>query len=269
MTRRWGTLRWGTLRWGTLRWGTVGLLLAVVLTSCTSRSGSSADDGETTTEMTATEDTETTSSESEEGGWTLDPDDPCQFAENPAEELPVGGPPPGEAEPGKAVLTTNFGDIGFDLAPDKAPCTVRSITHLVTEGFYDGGNCHRLTTSAGLKVLQCGDPNGDGTGGPGYTIPDEPPTDLVPVPSEPSYVVYPRGTVAMAKTQEPNSGGSQFFLVYADSTLPPDYTVFGTLDATGLATVETIAANGLTPGNSPEDGEPTEPVEIERASIRR
>ena len=255
----------------TLRWGVAGLLLAVVLTSCTSRTGPEADGGSTVeTDSTSSETSESTSTseDSEDGSWTLDPDDPCAFEENPAEDLPVGGPPSGEAEAGTVVLTTNFGDIGFELAPDKAPCTVRSITHLVTEGFYDGGTCHRLTTSEGLKVLQCGDPNGDGSGGPGYTIPDEPPTDLVPTPSDPSYVVYPRGTVAMAKTQMPNSGGSQFFLVYADSTLPPEYTVFGTMDAAGLETVDTIAAKGVT-GASPEDGAPAEAVEIERASVRR
>jgi peptidyl-prolyl cis-trans isomerase B (cyclophilin B) len=246
-----------------------GLVLAVVLTSCTSRTGASDDSGSTVETDTTSSESTSTSEDSEDGSWTLDPDDPCEFEENPAEDLPVGGPPSGEAEAGTVVLTTNFGDIGFELAPDKAPCTVRSITHLVNEGFYDGGSCHRLTTSEGLKVLQCGDPNGDGSGGPGYTIPDEPPTDLLPTPTDPSIVVYPRGTVAMAKTQEPDSGGSQFFLVYADSTLPPEYTVFGTLDAGGLATVETIAANGVEPANSPEDGAPAEAVEIERASVRR
>jgi peptidyl-prolyl cis-trans isomerase B (cyclophilin B) len=253
----------------TLRWSALGLVLVVVLTSCTSRSAPSAaeDDGTTAASETLSE----TPSDSPEtaGSWTPDPDDPCEFAEAPGEPAPVGGPPPGEAEEGTAVFTTNHGDIGFLLAPDKAPCTVRSITHLVSEGFYDGVNCHRLTTSEGLKVLQCGDPNGDGSGGPGYTIPDEPPTDLRPAPANPSLVVYPRGTVAMAKTQEPDSGGSQFFLVYADSTLPPEYTVFGALDPTGLATVDAIAANGVVPSNSAEDGAPVEPVEIERASIRR
>ena len=90
-------------------------------------------------------------------------------------------------------------------------------------------------------MLQCGDPTGTGTGGPGYTIPDELPTDAGPSPRA-AAVTYPRGTVAMAKTAQPNSGGSQFFLVYADSTLPPDYTVFGTIDDAGLATIDAIAA---------------------------
>jgi peptidyl-prolyl cis-trans isomerase B (cyclophilin B) len=252
----------------TLRWSALGLLLVVVLTSCTSRSGPSASEGDGTTAASETSSDSSSDAPETSGSWTPDPDDPCEFVEAPGESTPVGGPPLGEAEAGTAVFTTNHGDIGFVLTPDKTPCTVRSITHLVSEGFYDGVNCHRLTTSPGLKVLQCGDPNGDGTGGPGYTIPDEPPTDLRPA-TDPSLAIYPRGAVAMAKTQEPDSGGSQFFLVYGDSTLPPEYTVFGALDITGLATVDAIAANGLVPSNSPEDGAPVEPVEIERASIRR
>ena len=114
-------------------------------------------------------------------------------------------------------------------------------------------------------MLQCGDPTGTGTGGPGYTINDEPPTGLAPDPSGQA-VIYPRGTVAMAKTSAPDSGGSQFFLVYADSTLPPEYTVFGTIDEEGLATVDKVAQAGSDNANGPGDGKPVTAVTIETAT---
>ena len=87
----------------------------------------------------------------------------------------------------------------------------------------------------GIFILQCGDPTATGTGGPGYTIPDE--VDKA--------VTYPAGTIAMAKRQAPNTGGSQFFLVWADTELPPEYTVFGTMDQAGLDVVGGIAAQGV------------------------
>jgi peptidyl-prolyl cis-trans isomerase B (cyclophilin B) len=165
------------------------------------------------------------------------------------------------------ALTTSAGPIGLTLDRAQAPCTVNSFVSLVGQGYFNGTTCHRLTTGEGLKVLQCGDPTGTGTGGPGYTIPDEPPTGLAPSPSGPGTVTYPRGTVAMAKTAAPNSGGSQFFLVYADSTLPPDYTVFGTIDEAGLATVDEVAAGGSDNANGQGDGKPVTAVTIESATV--
>jgi peptidyl-prolyl cis-trans isomerase B (cyclophilin B) len=165
------------------------------------------------------------------------------------------------------ALTTSSGPIGLTLDRAQAPCTVNSFASLARQGYFDGTTCHRLTTGEGLKVLQCGDPTGTGTGGPGYTIPDEPPTSLAPSPSGGSTVTYPRGTIAMAKTAQPNSGGSQFFLVYADSTLPPDYTVFGTIDDAGLATVDAVAAAGTDNANGQGDGKPVTPVTIQTATV--
>ena len=106
--------------------------------------------------------------------------------------------------------------------------------------------CHRLTTSPTLSVLQCGDPTGTGTGGPGYEFANEYPTDQYPVgdPERRQPVIYPRGTLAMANAGQPGTNGSQFFLVYKDSQLPPQYTAFGTIDETGLATLDKIAAAG-------------------------
>ena len=164
------------------------------------------------------------------------------------------------------ALTTSVGPIGLTLDRAQAPCTVNSFVSLVKQGYFDGTTCHRLTTGEGLKVLQCGDPTGTGSGGPGYTIPDEKPTNLAPAPAGQGTVTYPRGTVAMAKTQAPDSGGSQFFLVYADSTLPPDYTVFGTIDDAGVATVDKAAAGGTDNSNGTGDGKPNTLVRIESAT---
>ncbi len=168
----------------------------------------------------------------------------------------------------KVTFKTNQGDIPVTLDRAKAPCTVQSILHLVKDKFYDGTTCHRLTANQGLKVLQCGDPLGTGGGGPGYSIPDELPTDLKQGPAGPDgspSVIYPRGALAMANAG-PDTGGSQFFLVYGDSTLAADYTLFGSIDAPGLTVLDKIARGGITPGpNGPEDGAPKQPVEITAA----
>ena len=158
------------------------------------------------------------------------------------------------------AVESSAGPVPLTLDRSRGACAVTSFVSLARAGYFDGTPCHRLTT-AGIFVLQCGDPSGQGTGGPGYTINDEPPTDLPPGPSS-STVTYPRGTLAMAKTSAPDSGGSQFFLVYADSPLPPDYTVFGTVDAAGLATLDKIAAAGSDDSNGQGDGKPKTPVTL-------
>jgi peptidyl-prolyl cis-trans isomerase B (cyclophilin B) len=198
----------------------------------------------------------------------------CGYKENAAEEPPEGkdvGMPDDPAETPKTgtvkvTLKTSQGDIPLTLDRAKAPCTVQSIEHLVTSKFYDDTTCHRLTASAGLKVLQCGDPLGTGAGGPGYSIPDEldAATTLTPG-ADGQTVTYPRGAIAMANAGA-NTGGSQFFLVYGDSTLAPSYTYFGTVDAPGLTVLDKIAAGGITPGqNGAEDGTPATPVQITQA----
>jgi peptidyl-prolyl cis-trans isomerase B (cyclophilin B) len=162
-------------------------------------------------------------------------------------------------------LQTDRGAIPLTLNRATGPCAVENFLSLAKAGFYNDTPCHRLTTTEGLKVLQCGDPTGSGSGGPGYTINDEPPTGLAPAAN--GSVVYPRGTVAMAKTSAPNSGGSQFFLVYADSTLPPDYTVFGTIGAPGLATLDAVAKAGSDNSNGTGDGKPVTPVSIQSVTV--
>jgi peptidyl-prolyl cis-trans isomerase B (cyclophilin B) len=204
-------------------------------------------------------------------------DGPCAYAENPSEQppKPVGTPDDPAETPNtgtvKVTLKTNQGDIPVELDRAKAPCTVQSLLHLTQEKFYDNTNCHRLTASEGLKVLQCGDPLGTGSGGPGYTVPDELDAAKALAPGAATgqdgspTVIYPRGVVAMANGG-PNTTGSQFFLVYGDSTLAPNYTVVGTVDAAGLTVLDKIAAGGVgAGGQSPEDGPPASPVTITSA----
>ena len=188
----------------------------------------------------------------------------CAFTPTPAEPAAKPAPVPTATEApttGTAGVTlqTDRGAIPLTLDRSTGPCAVENFLSLTEAGYYDATPCHRLTASAGLSVLQCGDPTGTGSGGPGYTINDEPPTGLAPDPGG-NGVVYPRGTVAMAKTAAPDSGGSQFFLVYADSTLPPDYTVFGTIGEEGLAALDAIGAAGTAEGG--QDGAPAQPVTI-------
>jgi peptidyl-prolyl cis-trans isomerase B (cyclophilin B) len=154
-----------------------------------------------------------------------------------------------------AVLNTNCGAITLSLLSTPAPHTVNSFVFLAGQKYFDHSPCHRLTT-AGIFVLQCGDPTGSGTGGPGYTIPDENLTGAT----------YPAGTVAMANTGRPHTGGSQFFLVYRDTQLPPSYTPFAKITG-GLDTLQQIAALGTTTGAP--DGAPRGAVVIDSVSVTK
>jgi len=151
-------------------------------------------------------------------------------------------------------LTTNQGAIVLKLDAVKAPCTVNSFAFLADRKYFDSTPCHRLTT-AGIFVLQCGDPTGSGGGGPGYEFADENLTGAL----------YPAGTVAMANGG-PGTNGSQFFLVYKDTTLAPNYTPFGTITG-GLAVIQKIAAAGSDNSNGPGDGKPNLPVEITGVTV--
>jgi cyclophilin family peptidyl-prolyl cis-trans isomerase len=152
----------------------------------------------------------------------------------------------------------------------QAPCTVGSFVSLASQKYFNNIPCHRLTTT-GIFVLQCGDPTGSGTGGPGYAFNSENLTSLkqVAVPATGGKeAVYPAGIVAMANTGQPDSNGSQFFLVYKTTNLPPSYTPFGTI-VSGLNIVQAVAKAGTDNSNSTGDGHPKEKVQIESVTISK
>jgi peptidyl-prolyl cis-trans isomerase B (cyclophilin B) len=165
-----------------------------------------------------------------------------------------------------ASLSTDRGNVGLQLDNAKAPCTVNSFASLAQQGYFDGTPCHRLTTTPRLGVLQCGDPTGSGTGGPGYRFANEYPTNQYRLsdPALKTPVTYPRGTLAMANAGS-GTNGSQFFLVYADSMLPPTYTAFGTIDATGLTTLDRISTAGV--DGAVDDGKPAMSVTIDSVRL--
>jgi peptidyl-prolyl cis-trans isomerase B (cyclophilin B) len=190
--------------------------------------------------------------------------DPCEKpAEGKVEELQFDKAPEMKIDKSAKYtmsLDTTCGEIAVELDAKGAPNTVNSFEFLANKGYFDHTKCHRLTTQ-GIFVLQCGDPTGTGSGGPGYQIKDE------NLKSEAlGKDTYPTGTVAMANAG-PNTNGSQFFLVYQDSPLPPNYTPFGKLDAKSLAVVEKIAKAGESTGMG--DGAPNATVVIDKAAVTK
>jgi peptidyl-prolyl cis-trans isomerase B (cyclophilin B) len=180
----------------------------------------------------------------------------CSYVPGGQAARHVGLPPHTASVKGKyqATITTNRGTIVIDLLNAKAPCTVNSFAFLAGQKYFNNTPCHRLTTS-GIYVLQCGDPTGTGTGGPGYQFADE---NL-------AGATYPATTVAMANSGA-NTNGSQFFLVYKDTALPPSYTPFGTI-VNGLSVIQAIAKAGTS--NASGDGPPKEKVTIESITIKK
>jgi peptidyl-prolyl cis-trans isomerase B (cyclophilin B) len=157
-----------------------------------------------------------------------------------------------------AVLTTNCGDITVELDGAKAPQTVASFVALSKANYFADSPCHRVTTQDPLFVLQCGDPLGGQGSGPGYSYGIE---------NAPKNGKYPKGTLAMARTNDPNSNADQFFIVYQDSDLssvPDGYSIFGTVTG-GMDIVEKIAAAGVSGGAT--DGAPAAPISILKVAV--
>jgi len=183
----------------------------------------------------------------------------CTYTASPPAARKVGVPParPDSAATYRATIVTNRGPVVIDLLNAKATCTVNSFVHLAGKGYFGNTRCHRLTTS-GIYVLQCGDPTGTGNGGPGYKFANE----------NTAGARYTAGTVAMANAG-PGTNGSQFFLVYRDSTsLHPNYTPFGTV-VKGLGIIQNVAKAGTDNANGPGDGHPKEKVVIKRVIIKK
>ena len=168
-----------------------------------------------------------------------------------------------------ATINTNLGPIVINLANSKATCTVNSFVHLAETSFWDNTQCHRVSDSGGLYMLQCGDPTAKasqalscssatlGTGGPGYEFNDENLTGAT----------YPAGTVAMANSGA-NTNGSQFFLVFANTSLAASYTPFGTITS-GLDILQNVAKAGTSCTMSAGGGVPKEKVIIKSVSIKK
>ncbi|RWZ61411.1 peptidylprolyl isomerase [Labedella populi] len=179
----------------------------------------------------------------------------------PAVELP--SPDFAENRTWTGTMTINDVPLAISLDGAAAPQGVSAFVALTQASFYDGLTCHRLTTSDGFGVLQCGDPEGNGQGGPGFSY--------GPIENAPADDVYPAGTIAMARTSgDGESMGSQFFIVYEDTTIPSDeaggYTVLGTvtdgLDGLVSGVVDAGTADGST------DGAPAVPTTITSVTVQ-
>jgi peptidyl-prolyl cis-trans isomerase B (cyclophilin B) len=175
--------------------------------------------------------------------------------------------PDGKNVPSTGTVTLTFkstaGDIPVTLDRALAPCTVQSMVSLAQQGFYTDTICHRLGVTD-LQMLQCGDPNAkgnvqtDGQGGPGFTVQDEYFTGEK----------YGRGILAMANTGQPNTGGSQFFMVYGTAQLPATYTIFGSISDQGLKVLDQIAKTGIgAVGQDGATGEPKNPVKFTAVTV--
>ncbi len=190
------------------------------------------------------------------------PDDGTDSEGGATDPIPGEAPAPSVAEGREwtAQIDTSQGPLTISLDGSAAPQAVASFVTLAKAGYFDGTTCHRLVT-AGIYVLQCGDPTATGTGGPGY--------NFGPIENAPADDLYRAGTFAMARQGgDGESMGSQFFIVFEDSVIPSDgaggYTVFGTV-TDGIAIVETVAREGTVTGGP--DGAPALPVVLNEVSV--
>jgi peptidyl-prolyl cis-trans isomerase B (cyclophilin B) len=239
----------------------VGAIAAVLVIAggiwfATSRGGSD----------TASSDSSTATGTDATGTDTTDssvPSTPCTYT--------VGGTatkdvqPPSNTSPAntgtvQAEMTLNGTTFPVTLDRKAAPCTVNSFLSLSSQGFYDNTDCHRLTKSANLNILQCGDPTGKGNGGPGYTFDNE----------NTENTAYPVGSLAMANsgtdsTTGAGTNGSQFFIVYGNTKPTGSYTVFGKVSAEGMKVVDAIAAKGVT--DDAQSGKPIAAAKIDKVTV--
>ena len=181
---------------------------------------------------------------------------------SPSNAANVPNPSIAENRAWSGDLTINGAKLGLSLDGAKAPQAVANFVSLAKKGFFNGISCHRITTK-GIYVLQCGDPEGSGAGGPGYS--------WGPIENAPADNVYKTGVLAMARQGNNGSSmGSQFFIVYKDSTIPSDsaggYTVFGTVS--NLSGIEGIIAAGSDNSNGDGDGKPKVKTTIASVSVK-
>jgi peptidyl-prolyl cis-trans isomerase B (cyclophilin B) len=221
--------------------------------------------------------------------------DSCAWNTPPnTQSLTNVGMPPTKGEPRSGsedmTITTNQGTVTVSLNLDQSPCAASSFSYLAGKNFFNNTKCSRLVTT-GMHMLTCGDPKGDGTGGPAYTFANEyVPTGPAPSASpsasasasasataspDPSasapatQVVYPRGTVALWNSA-PDTNGSQFFIVYQDTPLNPQYPVVGTVTS-GMDVIDKVAKAGAVDasGKAATDGKPKTDVTIQTLTVAK
>lgn len=228
----------------------LGLLAAVVIPMFTGNGNNTADAGAAND---ATRDSQQQQVEPEDSASEDTASEDTAATDGASASLDAPDPSLAEGRTWTATFDTNQGEITVELDGAAAPQAVASFVTLAQDGFFNGTDCHRLVT-AGIFVLQCGDPTGTGTGGPAYRY--------GPIENAPADDLYPAGTLAMARVGgDANSMGSQFFIVYEDSPIPSDaaggYTVFGQVTQ-GLSIVEDVASAGTMTGQP--DGRPAQSV---------
>ena len=244
------------------QWTAAGAVLLVIIGAVVfgilGLGGSSKSNAQAAPSSTSTAPAPTPSATPSAAPAVVEPAANCVYAAKPPASRNVGLPPakPDSKATYTATIKTNRGSIVIDLLNSKATCTVNSFVFLAAKNYFKNTTCHRLTTK-GIYVLQCGDPTGTGQGGPGYEFNDENLTGAT----------YPAGTLAMANAG-PDTNGSQFFLVYKNTALPPAYTPFGTIVG-GLNIIQKVANAGTDNANGPGDGHPKEKVVIESVTIKK
>jgi len=235
---------------------------ALVASSCAS--GDTADESSASVEPTEDESSVSVDPAEDESSVSVDPakdesstgntDVDCPPLDGSGEQLQTfDGPPPDCLEPDasyQALVVTNKGEFTIELDAESAPVTTNNFVFLARNQYFDNTVCHRIIPGF---VVQCGDPTATGTGGPGYTIVDEPP----------NAGEYQIGSIAMANTGSPDSGGSQFFIITGEqgAALPPQYSLFGEVVDGFDGTVVPMEAAGSVAGD------PSEPIEIESITI--
>jgi peptidyl-prolyl cis-trans isomerase B (cyclophilin B) len=229
------------------------LVPVVLLLATAALTGCGGNDSNSATDATGSP---TTSAPTSPGGAAAG--NTCDYTQDGSESGKQVDPPPSTPSVTgmvPATMATSVGDFKLTLNADTTPCTVNSFVSLAKQGYFDGTSCHRMTTE-GIHVLQCGDPTATGSGGPGYSFPDE-------LSGNES---YPAGTLAMANAG-PDTNGSQFFIVYGETPLPPQYTVFGNVDDATVAAIKKVAAHGTDNANGQGDGAPKTPVDITSVTV--
>ncbi len=243
------------------KWTAIGIICCVVVALAVGGFFAFRGSGKPTAASPAAATPTATPSGTQSAAAVSEPATHCVYASSPPAARNVGIPP---AKPDfragyQATIRTNRGKVVVDLLNSKATCTVNSFVYLAEKNYFNVTPCPRLSTSGGLYMLQCGDPTGTLSGGPGYEFASE---NL-------AGATYPAGTLAMANTGAPVSNGSQFFVVYKNSTLAPSYTPFGRI-VQGLNIIQNVGSRGFGPPLSQAGGgKPKESVVIESVTIKK